>query len=100
MFFTHERGRMVAIYIFFQQLGSILGLILGGYISDGIGWRWSSPIVAIACVCIRFHTSRFQVTLILTVLGCSNFIIHLHIRRYHVPKISVQPNLKPLALEQ
>jgi hypothetical protein len=25
-------------------------LILGGYISDGIGWRWSSPIVAIACV--------------------------------------------------
>ncbi|KAJ6160305.1 hypothetical protein N7470_003701 [Penicillium chermesinum] len=49
MFFTHERGRMVAIYIFFQQLGSILGLILGGFISDGIGWRWSSPIVAIAC---------------------------------------------------
>ncbi|KAJ5965623.1 hypothetical protein N7481_012337 [Penicillium waksmanii] len=49
IFFTHERGRMVAIYIFFQQLGSILGLILGGYISDGIGWRWSSPIVAIAC---------------------------------------------------
>jgi MFS family permease len=51
MFFAHERGRMVSIYIFFQQLGSILGLILGGYISDGIGWRWSSPIVAIACVC-------------------------------------------------
>jgi MFS family permease len=41
---------MVAIYIFFQQLGSILGLILGGYITDGIGWRWSQPIVAISCV--------------------------------------------------
>jgi MFS family permease len=50
MFFAHERGRMVSIYIFFQQLGSILGLILGGYIADGIGWRWSGPIVAIACV--------------------------------------------------
>ncbi|KAJ5998833.1 hypothetical protein N7451_006643 [Penicillium sp. IBT 35674x] len=49
IFFTHERGRMVAIYIFFQQLGSILGLILGGYISDGVGWRWCAPIVAIAC---------------------------------------------------
>jgi MFS family permease len=59
MFFTHERGRMVAIYIFFQQLGSILGLILGGYISDGIGWRWSSPIVAIACVsCILEFTNE------------------------------------------
>lgn len=50
MFFAHERGRMLAIYIFFQQLGSILGLILGGYIADGIGWRWSQPIVAIASV--------------------------------------------------
>lgn len=49
MFFAHERGRMVAVYIFWQQLGSILGLILGGYISDGIGWRWSQPIVSIAC---------------------------------------------------
>ncbi|KAG2417260.1 hypothetical protein HFD88_008479 [Aspergillus terreus] len=49
MFFAHERGRMLAFYIFLQQLGSILGLILGGYISDGIGWRWSAPIVAIAC---------------------------------------------------
>lgn len=51
MFFSHERGRMLAVYIFFQQLGSILGLILGGYIADGIGWRWSQPIVAIASVC-------------------------------------------------
>lgn len=50
MFFSHERGRMLAVYIFFQQLGSILGLILGGYIADGIGWRWSQPIVAIAAV--------------------------------------------------
>lgn len=50
---------MVAIYIFFQQLGSILGLILGGYISDGIGWRWSSPIVAIACVRI-LHLEKLE----------------------------------------
>ncbi|KAJ5668212.1 uncharacterized protein N7477_006782 [Penicillium maclennaniae] len=64
MFFTHERGRMVAIYIFFQQLGSILGLILGGYISDGIGWRWSSPIVAIACgVLIFFFVFTFDDTM-------------------------------------
>jgi MFS family permease len=47
---------MVAIYIFFQQLGSILGLILGGYITDGIGWRWSQPIVAIACVSLTVLT--------------------------------------------
>lgn len=77
MFFTHERGRMVAIYIFFQQLGSILGLILGGYISDGIGWRWSSPIVAIACV--------WKITFILPcnssdlILGGAHFTFYIHI---------------------
>lgn len=38
------------MYIFWQQLGSILGMILGGFITDGIGWRWAQPIVAIACV--------------------------------------------------
>jgi len=76
MFFTHERGRMVAIYIFFQQLGSILGLILGGYISDGIGWRWSSPIVAIACVSYDILLAD----LMLTVKGRFDTIIHLYFR--------------------
>ncbi|PQE09851.1 MFS transporter protein [Rutstroemia sp. NJR-2017a BBW] len=48
MFFVHERGRMLAVYLFGQQLGSILGLISGGTIADGPGWRWSQYIVAIA----------------------------------------------------
>lgn len=48
LFFDHERGRMLGVYIFFQQLGTIIGLVSGGYISDGIGWRWSQWIVAIA----------------------------------------------------
>ncbi|OJJ82543.1 putative MFS transporter [Aspergillus glaucus CBS 516.65] len=64
MFFSHERGRMLAVYIFFQQLGSILGLILGGYIADGIGWRWSQPIVAIAAaILILLFTFAFDDTI-------------------------------------
>lgn len=47
MFFVHERGRALACYLFGQQLGSILGLITGGVIADGPGWRWSQYIVAI-----------------------------------------------------
>lgn len=47
MFFVHERGRGLACYLFGQQLGSILGLITGGSIADGPGWRWSQYIVAI-----------------------------------------------------
>ncbi|KAK0659534.1 putative MFS-type transporter [Lasiodiplodia hormozganensis] len=47
MFFVHERGRGLSYYLFGQQLGSILGLITGGSIADGPGWRWSQWIVAI-----------------------------------------------------
>jgi MFS family permease len=46
-FFTHERGKGLSFYLFGQQLGSILGLITGGSIADGPGWRWSQFIVAI-----------------------------------------------------
>ena len=48
LFFDHERGRMLGVYIFCQQLGTIIGLVSGGYIADGPGWRWSQWIVAIA----------------------------------------------------
>ncbi|KAL0254531.1 hypothetical protein SLS55_010008 [Diplodia seriata] len=47
MFYVHERGRGLSYYLFGQQLGSILGLITGGIIADGPGWRWSQWIVAI-----------------------------------------------------
>jgi MFS family permease len=46
-FFVHQRGKGLSFYLFGQQLGSILGLITGGSIADGPGWRWSQFIVAI-----------------------------------------------------
>ncbi|PSS12906.1 hypothetical protein M430DRAFT_143353 [Amorphotheca resinae ATCC 22711] len=46
-FFAHQRGRMLSVYLFGQQLGSILGLITGGTIADNLSWRWSQYIVAI-----------------------------------------------------
>ncbi|KAL4932543.1 putative MFS transporter [Aspergillus undulatus] len=56
IFFAHQRGTMLAIYAWGQQLGTILGLILGGYIAEGPGWRWGCKIVAIiaAAVIILF----------------------------------------------
>ncbi|KAJ9616006.1 hypothetical protein H2204_014175 [Knufia peltigerae] len=47
IFFAHQRGTALAFYIWGQQLGSILGLILGGYIAEGPGWRWGCKIVAL-----------------------------------------------------
>lgn len=48
MFFVHERGRALSVYLFGQQLGSVVGLISGGNIADSIGWRWSQYISAIS----------------------------------------------------
>ncbi|KAI0123560.1 major facilitator superfamily domain-containing protein [Xylariales sp. AK1849] len=47
MYFAHDRGRMLSVYLFGQQLGSILGLISGGTIADTMGWRWSQYICGI-----------------------------------------------------
>lgn len=47
MFYVHDRGTMLSVYLFGQQLGSILGLISGGTIADTVGWRWSQYICAI-----------------------------------------------------
>ncbi|OKL63069.1 hypothetical protein UA08_01279 [Talaromyces atroroseus] len=47
IFFAHQRGTSLAFYIWGQQLGSILGLILGGYIAEGPGWRWGCKISGI-----------------------------------------------------
>lgn len=50
---------MLAVYVWGQQLGTILGLILGGYIAEGPGWRWAYRVVAILSV----HDSLLQYAL-------------------------------------
>lgn len=40
MFVPCERGRATAIYGFGMLLGPISGPIAGGYITQGLGWRW------------------------------------------------------------
>jgi hypothetical protein len=40
MFVPCERGRATALYGFGMLLGPIAGPIAGGYITQGLGWRW------------------------------------------------------------
>lgn len=64
MFYVHERGRMFTVYIFGQQLGSVIGLVSGGKIADAVGWRWSQYIVAIANgIVFLFFFFSFEETL-------------------------------------
>lgn len=63
-FFVHERGRSLAVYLFFQQIGGVIGLVSGGALADTIGWRWSQYIVAISdAVILILFIFTFQETL-------------------------------------
>jgi MFS family permease len=47
LFFQHERGLFMGIYMLIQITGGHLGPTLGGYIYKGIGWQWIFYISAI-----------------------------------------------------
>ncbi|KAI5239665.1 MFS general substrate transporter [Aureobasidium subglaciale] len=47
IFFTHQRGRAMAIYTIFLASGSLVGGLIGGYITHDMGWRWTMYISAI-----------------------------------------------------
>jgi len=40
VFFVHQRGLMNAIYIWVANVGSNLGVVASGFITDNMGWRW------------------------------------------------------------
>ncbi|KAF2768726.1 MFS general substrate transporter [Teratosphaeria nubilosa] len=40
VFFVHQRGLMNAIYIWTANVGSNLGVVASGFITDDMGWRW------------------------------------------------------------
>ncbi|KAJ4204160.1 hypothetical protein NW759_014997 [Fusarium solani] len=41
VFFRHQRGRAMAVYTIFLTASSFLGGVIGGYIADTAGWRWT-----------------------------------------------------------
>ncbi|KAI4758891.1 MFS general substrate transporter [Aureobasidium sp. EXF-3400] len=47
IFFVHQRGRAMAIYTIFLASGSLIGGLIGGYITTSLGWRWTMYISAI-----------------------------------------------------
>ncbi|KAI4854085.1 MFS general substrate transporter [Aureobasidium sp. EXF-8845] len=49
LFFLHERGAQMGIYIVFLAWGNSLGPLCGGFITSGIGWRWFCWICTIFC---------------------------------------------------
>lgn len=40
LFFLHERGWWMGLYMFFFQSLGALGVIISGFVITGAGWRW------------------------------------------------------------
>ncbi|KAL4784730.1 major facilitator superfamily domain-containing protein [Aspergillus varians] len=79
IFFSHQRGTMLAVYVWGQQLGSILGLILGGYIAEGPGWRWGCKIVAILSVRLPLISSQSAAVVILFIFTMDDSLFPRHV---------------------
>jgi len=75
-----ERGRAFGIWAALATAGAALGLILGGVLTQYLGWRWclfvNVPVVVVVAVGVtvtvpaRAHTVRVRLDLPGTVLGC------------------------------
>ena len=55
-----ERGKVVAIWSMCPLLGSIVGPVMGEFLSDPLAWRWVFWILAVAVsASLRRSTYRF-----------------------------------------
>ncbi|KAK4196546.1 major facilitator superfamily domain-containing protein [Triangularia verruculosa] len=49
MFDIHERGAAAGVFAMAPFLGPSIGPIVGGFVSESLGWRWIQGITAIFC---------------------------------------------------
>lgn len=47
LFVMEERGQAMAVWTFGPLLGPAIGPVMGGYITEALGWRWVFWVVAI-----------------------------------------------------
>jgi MFS family permease len=40
LFFLHERGWWMGVYMIFLANGGAIGSIMSGFVITGVGWRW------------------------------------------------------------
>ena len=56
VFFLHQRGRAMAIYTIFLASGSLVGGLVGGYVTSSLSWRWTMFLPGIASVILFIMT--------------------------------------------
>ncbi|KAF2400137.1 MFS general substrate transporter [Trichodelitschia bisporula] len=60
LYFLHERGTKLSIYMNFIAGGNTIGPLICGFVAENVGWRWHKGVAAIATG-ITFATVVFLV---------------------------------------
>ncbi|HZW30987.1 MAG TPA: MFS transporter [Isosphaeraceae bacterium] len=65
LFTLHERARVQSLFSAVWGLSSVAGPILGGYLTDNVGWRWvflvSVPFAVVAIFLLAWYVTEPQV---------------------------------------
>jgi EmrB/QacA subfamily drug resistance transporter len=65
LFTLHERARVQGLFSAVWGLSSVAGPILGGYLTDNVGWRWvflvSVPFAIVAIVMLAWYVTEPKV---------------------------------------
>lgn len=60
LFFQHQRGSVIGVYVLATSIGTYLGPLIGGYIADSnMGWRWVgwwSVIISCSTILVCYFT--------------------------------------------
>jgi len=59
VFFQHQRGAVLGVYVLSTSIGTYLGPLIAGFIADRIGWRWIgwlSVIISCCTIVVLFFT--------------------------------------------
>lgn len=51
IFFQHQRGATLGVYVLSTSIGTYLGPLIAGYVSDRLGWRWIGWLSVIISSC-------------------------------------------------
>lgn len=59
IFFQHQRGSVLGIYVLSTSIGTYLGPLIGGFVADRLGWRWIgwlSVIISSVTIVVLYFT--------------------------------------------
>ncbi|PBP22140.1 major facilitator superfamily transporter [Diplocarpon rosae] len=51
IFFEHQVGSVIGIYVLATNVGNYLGPVIAAYVAEHLGWRWIAWLAVIICAC-------------------------------------------------